>query len=456
MHVTDPLVDVIRVAIRQIVGPTMPIQFITGHTHIRAYAQLDEHAASFEAGRFLDTIGFCSFPTKAFDDQQDGDDHDHDSTESSNSSVGNMGGSSNAMSLSQSTSSGKLNNDRKFHHVFIEPNQQYMSQLLIATHDAVGTKGGRSRPPSLDTSAGLILSKRIYETQEQLGLSTLVGCAPHDYELDLAMDQPDSLWGLYMYRAIPTILFNAQGRVDHNEINNSELSAALSGNNRTITPTFVQGTAAFRYKLFQGSVVLDDVIAVCPFNDMIYQFSTQLTGREFLSVLNVTSSYPNRVDPSLFASSGALPYLAVSTNERIDSNRHYTLFTSHFHVAEMTERLYRVLGKPISDPQPIQLADGPPGNFLTTTGVLKSFIELNWHCNANDLDRSPAGEEPHRRSHDTHEERPMAVIVFILILVVGLYIYQKRKEHMARSGYTPIGDPTTALWRSSNMTNSRS
>jgi 2',3'-cyclic-nucleotide 2'-phosphodiesterase (5'-nucleotidase family) len=404
MHVTDPLVEVIRVAIRQVVGPNMSIQFITGHTHIRAYAELDSHAASFEAGRFLDTIGFCSFPTKAF--------HPFNTEEGNEDK-------------DPSTTSGMLR------HAFIEPNRDSMSQVLIATHDEVGG-GGNS--PTLDTSSGLILSRRIYETQQQLGLSTLVGCSPLDFELDHAMDEDDSLWGLYMYHVIPTMLF--AGRAD------------------TSTPIFVQGTGAFRYKLFQGRVVLDDVIAVCPFNDTIYQFSSILTGDDLLKVLNVTTSFPNTFSSGP-TNSSMLPYLAVSSNEQIDSNRNYTLFTSHFHVADMADRIYRVVGKPIPDPEPVHSIHGLPMDFLTTTSLWVSFIEQEWDCTGQELHRSPALEGSHRPSHGTREERPMTVFIFILILIAGIYVYQKRKEQLARSGYMPIGDPTTALWRSSSMSTTR-
>jgi hypothetical protein len=428
MHVTDPLVDVIRLAIRKIVGRNISIQFITGHTHIRAYAELDDHSTSFEAGRFLDTIGFCSFPTKAFHPMID-------------DGVDAKRGTEDGVDVAFS---GVIGDGGMFQHVYIEPTRESMSQVLIATHEAVS--GGGSNP-TLDTSGGLILSRRIYETQEQLGLSTLIGCAPVDYELDHAMDQDDSLWGLYMYHVIPTILFAPPTNGDKN----STTPAALLLVGNDITPIFVQGTGAFRYKLFQGRVVLDDVIAVCPFNDTIYQFSSQLTGNELLNVLNVTSSYPNTVIPAL-SNSGTLPYLAVSTNSSIDANCNYTLFTSHFHVADMTDRIHRVLGHPIPDPRPVQVLNGAPGDFWTTTNMWKSFIEQEWQCTAKDLHRSPALEGQHRRSHVVQEERPLTVLVFILILVGGLYVYQKRKENLARSGYMPIGDPTTALWRSSSMT----
>jgi hypothetical protein len=62
MGTDDPLVKVIRDEIREHAGDEIPIQFITGHTHHRRYARVDDLSASFEAGRYLDTVGFVSFP----------------------------------------------------------------------------------------------------------------------------------------------------------------------------------------------------------------------------------------------------------------------------------------------------------------------------------------------------------------------------------------------------------
>ena len=52
------------------------------------------------------------------------------------------------------------------------------------------------------------------------------------------------------------------------------------------------------------------------------------------------------------------------------------------------------------------------------------------------------------------QERPMTVVFFMALIVAGVYVYQKRKEHLERSGYIPIGDPTINLMRTS--TSSRS
>jgi len=64
MYAYDPLINVILDKIREICGETMPVQFITGHTHKRKFQQMDSFS-SFEAGRFLDTVGFTSLSFNA-------------------------------------------------------------------------------------------------------------------------------------------------------------------------------------------------------------------------------------------------------------------------------------------------------------------------------------------------------------------------------------------------------
>jgi hypothetical protein len=61
MDVQDPLVYTILDAIRQHVGNDMPVVFITGQTHYCGFVKLDANAISFEAGCYLDTVGFVFF-----------------------------------------------------------------------------------------------------------------------------------------------------------------------------------------------------------------------------------------------------------------------------------------------------------------------------------------------------------------------------------------------------------
>ena len=146
MDYKDPLVDIIHRAARAIIGESVPIQFVTGHSHIRAYRDLDLRAASFEAGHYLDTIGFASFAL------------DGASTRTS------------------------------FAHVDIDAN-------VAAMAAAAGLAG----PLSLPTRAGRALSERIVHVASSLGLDTLLGCSPASYHAHAALDSPVSLWALYLH-----------------------------------------------------------------------------------------------------------------------------------------------------------------------------------------------------------------------------------------------------------------
>ena len=131
MDAEDPDVIVLLQAIREFVGATLPVLFVTGHTHRRAYVEPDASSASFQAGHYLDTIGFASY---------------------------------------------SLQGD--FHHVFVDPEQ-------LSTY--VGT--------TLDTPNGTALSRAITETRDSLGLTKRIGCVPsRSLLLNTTVDAPNSLW----------------------------------------------------------------------------------------------------------------------------------------------------------------------------------------------------------------------------------------------------------------------
>eukprot|EP00908_Phaeocystis_cordata_P020852 Transcript_32515.p1 GENE.Transcript_32515~~Transcript_32515.p1 ORF type:complete len:438 (-),score=120.15 Transcript_32515:135-1448(-) len=145
MHYEDPLVDVLHAAARAVVGETKPIFFVTGHSHLRAYRALDAHAAAFEAGHYLDTVGFASF----------------------------------ALSPSSSSSS--------FAHLQIEANQA-----------AMAAAAGLDDVTSLLTAAGAALQDEIKAVATNLGLDELLGCSPRTYHVEAPLGSAESLWRLHM------------------------------------------------------------------------------------------------------------------------------------------------------------------------------------------------------------------------------------------------------------------
>lgn len=149
MDYQDPWVDVLLQAIRAI-QPTMPVQFVTGHSHRREYADLDAKASSFEAGHYLDTVGFASFPK-------------NDTAEA-----------------------------QAFQHVFIDASKQAFASVA----------GGE-----VATDAGRALTKDIAEARARMGLSQRLGCAPMSYDKYAALNETDSLWKVFLDGPINETLF---------------------------------------------------------------------------------------------------------------------------------------------------------------------------------------------------------------------------------------------------------
>jgi 2',3'-cyclic-nucleotide 2'-phosphodiesterase (5'-nucleotidase family) len=152
MDINDDLVQVILSAIRSITGENMPVQFITGHTHYRDSKDLDNYSSAYQAGRYLDTIGFVSFPIKKNNGETDGRKH--------------------------------------FKHSYINANRDD----LRATLDV----------KKLHTEEGSELSIFIKETEEAMGLLKLEGCAPMTYVTEANENEDKSIWRLYMKEVIPS------------------------------------------------------------------------------------------------------------------------------------------------------------------------------------------------------------------------------------------------------------
>lgn len=128
MDVRDDLVTLLLSKLRKMCGETMVVQFITGHTHIRSFAELDSHSSSIEAGRFLDTVGFVSFEPE----------------------TGN------------------------FAHNFIPANEEYLAQSVDMSVDEYHTHDGKE------------LSEYIARTFEHTNAGHVVGCAAKLYnEMEL-------------------------------------------------------------------------------------------------------------------------------------------------------------------------------------------------------------------------------------------------------------------------------
>ena len=324
MDVQDPLVYTILDAIRQLVSDNMPVLFITGHTHYRGFVELDENAISFEAGRYLDTVGFVSFPTKE-----------------------------------------TATDTTLFHHVFLDANVETLKKTL-----GVDT---------LLTPSGAALKSLILETQRELGLLRVLGCAPESYYLENGLKEPQSLWALYLSEVIEKHFFQYEASF-----------------------IFVQGTGAFRYSLLQGNVTVDDVIAVSPFNDTVYMVAELISGTHLLQILGT----PNQVDGN-----SKLPSFAVAGT--IEPQYYYDLFTVGFELAYFQDAIYNVTGSRFDPVE--QYLDG---KLVTTTGLWMDYVSTSLTCD--------------KKSGVEDMNPPWLVVFFTMVAVIVFFGLRVRRRYAKR------------------------
>jgi hypothetical protein len=258
-----------------------------------------------------------------------------------------------------------------------------------------------------------------------------------------------------MYDAIPTMLLLNNN--DHDHANDNDSSSS-------VVTVFVQGTGALRYDLFQGNVLLDDIIAVCPFNDTIYQVAMNLKGRQLLQVLNLssrstTTTQPNDDDVVLIAEEGGsqqrlLPKFAVSIRT-IQPNQSYDILTTQFHVADMMERIREVTGSvpPNEHALPQPVANPAGGGVWNTTTVWRDYVKQEWPCWKKKTPSSSSSTTSTTTTTSAVEkkEKPMAAAIFICLIVCGLWAYQRRKQELHRLGYMPIGDVSSTTTSMASM-----
>ncbi len=151
MDLKDDNVYVISSAIRELL-PEKPLQFVTGHTHYRGWSKVDSASSSFEAGKYLDTVGWISFD------------------------------------LSDS----------------IYFNFQYVDANLSTIYNFTGVSEEDFRTP-----LGSSIEDAITKTVSELELGEVLGCPPMSYSYTAGLGTPDSLYDLYMNTIIPNAVLDA-------------------------------------------------------------------------------------------------------------------------------------------------------------------------------------------------------------------------------------------------------
>lgn len=393
MHVTDPLVQVILDAIRQ--HTKCSVAFVTGHTHLRRYEVLDDNSVSFEAGRFLDTIGFMSWdPASA----------------------------ANGSSLSP---------EEKFPHMFIDTNRDTLAKLLHQTDSSINT---------LPMMEGIRLTDKIHTTQDELGLLETIGCSPHVYSLVTPIEEELSLWGLYVHEIIPKQLLQTPGKV------------------------YVEGTGSLRYDLMNGKILLDDVISVCPFNQSILEIAVDVPATKLLEALNITVPPPSygAIKPNKIRPDGQnLPTWAIATISNtgiLDLDEHYRVWTPLYYADYLKERIAQVTGTPGINSTMIPKVDNPD-RYQMTADLWKDYIQENMKCEEpvslldiiDPLPPPPVETSSADDEEEELEEKPMVVAIFIVLILLGVRVYRKRRLRYLTYQSIPDTKATEDLVRRSSQ-----
>ncbi|KAJ1453572.1 Metallo-dependent phosphatase-like protein [Pelagophyceae sp. CCMP2097] len=152
MHYADPLVGGILLKIRSVLG-NVAVQFLTGHSHMRAFKQLDASSTTFEAGHYADTLGFISL------------------------------------------SRGK--DAWSFAPTYIDMTRSTLAQIVHAS------------VVNFTTTLGASVRSAVSTARLAAGLEERLGCGRGNYRLEAALSERDSLWALYLEKIAPATITKA-------------------------------------------------------------------------------------------------------------------------------------------------------------------------------------------------------------------------------------------------------
>ena len=322
MHYSDPLTIQLLAAIRKAAGDDLPVQFLTGHSHMRAWKKLDARAASFEAGHYGDTLGFASF------------------------------------NLTTTTARGDITSDALVeidsplaaYHTPATSMWFGFRYLDMTRRTLISAAGMSAHTASFDTKGGLALSARIAATRAAFGLPRVLGCASTLYRVGAPLDDPASLWALYMDHVTPATLFTPP---------------------RNGSQWFVASTGGLRYDLYQGNITVDDVDMVLPFRDTLWLIQG-VRGDYLTAALTKLNSYGTPEDEArggrrarpLRAAASRLPaYLATSVAPLADG-RYYDAIFGEFDVSAVTAA---VKAEWPEAPVPVRYSGTPGANAAPAT-----------------------------------------------------------------------------------------
>ena len=341
MDLVDPCVNVLQTAIRDTLEEktaTTPIVFATGHTHYRGVKQLEDLTLTFEAGRYLDTVGFVSIPKK-------------ESVLSSRDEETNDAPSS------------------VFGYVFLDANKKVLFEDTL----------GFSSAECGETKDGTDFSAFIEHTRKRLGLEDEIGCAPHSYHVNRHLDATDSLWGLYRDQVVPQVFSveHAMATIEGGETDQDK-------EEETLPMAMLLQKGDWRYDLYSNaSMVVDDVYAISPFNDTVVHMGT-FSANVILEANKTLNHKHSGMLPSFIligdlagssssssSSSGSSSSMARHTSAST-ANTKYHLYTHKFGVGSLQSALKKIV--------PSDETIKPRETGYTSSLIWLAFVKKYWPC----------------------------------------------------------------------------
>ena len=250
MDFQDELVDVILDRIRHFVDDDMPVQFVTGHSHIRGFEKPDNFSLSFEAGKYLDTIGFVSLPTQTTIREAAA----AKAEAAEQTSVTTFPTTTNPTVTTIEENPGSLRKLAENSTALWDHRDEFRHMYIDGKYDSLADALGITRM-QLVTEDGIELTNFINKVKQEIGLNRIVGCINEDYMLEKSLEEDGSLYGLFCNQVIPHVFPFHEPETGGNPI------------------VFMVSKDSFRYSLFAKELILDEVIAVSPFNDTLFQLS---------------------------------------------------------------------------------------------------------------------------------------------------------------------------------------
>lgn len=265
----DPSVGIILKEIRSITSSSsidpegdLPVQFVAGHTHQRRHTIADSQSTVVESGRYLDTIGWISFPNADTIRREKEEHHSDDRVLQNESMLPISAGSNNATTATTATTSTvvieKTFVTNLFRHMFLDANRKALRNVLgiPSPEDAIFY----GDDDEFQTDLGVDIAHFIKKTRDSMGLTSKIGCAPMDYFLERSMVYENSLWALFRDAVGPYALATVA----------KKSNTTLPPSNRAL----FMSQDSWRYGLYGGNhLTVDDIIAVSPFDEPIYKVS---------------------------------------------------------------------------------------------------------------------------------------------------------------------------------------